>query len=180
MIGRDSGKGEEGLGVGVQVSVKDSARWRDKWTFEKYASQEDYEAGNPYEVNEVEQGNLLLNSGINEMWQLISGASANHFDNTNARLGVGDSETVAEAAQPDLQAATNKVYLAMQDTYPTTGASQKIVFRGISDGSTANFDWREFVAKQNVSGICLNRLVSSQGTKASGQVWTVTLEISLS
>lgn len=176
---RDSGKGKEVLGMGVQTTVKDSAQWHDRWTFEKYASQEDYAAGNPYEVNKVEQGNLLLNSGINEMWDLIAGDSANYFDNTNARLGVGDDDTAAQATDTDL-IGTNTAYLEMETNYPDAGSDEKIIFRGVADGDTANHDWNEFVAKQNTSGICLNRLVTDQGTKASGQVWTVTLEISLS
>ena len=176
---KEVGKGVDTSAVGVQTNLKDAAEWQDTWTFKKYASQEAYEAGNPFEVDVVEQGNLLLNTGINEMWDLIAGDSANNFDNTNSRIGVGDDSTDASATDTDL-IGTNTAYLEMEDGYPDAGSGEKIVFRGVADGTTANHDWDEFVAKQNTSNVCLNRLVSDQGTKASGQVWTITLEISLS
>ena len=67
----------------------------------------------PYEVLEGE-GNCLLNTGIDEMWDLITGDSANHFNNASAQIGVGDSNTAANATQTDLQAATNKTYKGME------------------------------------------------------------------
>ena len=131
----------------------------------------------PYEVIEGE-GNCLLNSGIDEIWDLVTGASANHYDNTNARIGVGDSNTAANATQTDLQAATNKTYKGMETGYPTS-TTQKVTFKASFGSSEANYAWEEWVVKHSTSAICLNRKVESLGTKSTG-TWTLEVEISLS
>jgi len=131
----------------------------------------------PYEVLEGE-GNCLLNAGIDEMWDLIVGDSANHFNNANAQIGVGDSNTAANATQTDLQAATNKTYKGMETGYPTS-TSQKATFKSSFGASDANYTWNEWVVKQASSGKCLNRKVDSLGTKSSG-TWTLEVSITLS
>ena len=131
----------------------------------------------PYEVREGE-GNCLLNSGIDEMWDLVTGGTANHFDNTNAQVGVGDSSTAADPSQTDLQAATNKTYKGMESGYPTS-TSQKVTFKSSFGSDDANYAWNEWVIKQSTSGKCLNRKVESLGTK-SGGTWTLEVYITLS
>ncbi len=160
--------------------LKEGIKWRDKWTLKKYNSYEDYKNNNPYEVSDMGK-NTLLNSGINELWDLVSGDSVNNFDNTNSRIGVGDDATAVDVENDtDLKSTANTEYLTMQAGYPSSGANEKIVFQSEARGDDANFDWKEFVLKQNTSGICLNRLVSDQGTKVQGQIWTTTIEVSLS
>lgn len=151
------------------------------WAIEKFASKEDFLAGKSYEKVDGLK-NLLLNEGINELWTLVGGTGATKFDNSNAYIGVGDSNTAASASQTALQAASNKAYVAMDVSYPTYGTSQKITFRATFDGSTANFAWNEFTVANGNSDAAknLNRLVSAQGTKTSGQIWQVTVEITLS
>ena len=138
-----------------------------------------HERYTPYEV--VEQvGNCLLNEGINNMWTLICGGAATAYNNANARLGVGDSDTAAEAAQTDLQASSNKVYGAMDIGYPIFGTSQKATFKASFDAVTANFAWNEWsVDNGSDAALNINRKVESLGTKTSG-TWTLTVEISLS
>ena len=134
----------------------------------------------PYEVIEGE-GNCLLNGGIDEIWDMVTGAvsGADHiYDNTAAQIGVGDSNTAAAASQTDLQAATNKTYKGMESSYPTS-ATQKATFKASFGDSDANYAWEEWVVKQSTSGICLNRKVESLGTKSTG-TWTLEVEISLS
>lgn len=135
----------------------------------------------PFEICEFE-GNLLLNEGINELLTLACGTGATKFDATNAYLGVGDSNSAAAATQTGLQAATNKLYKAMDSSYPTYGSSQKITFKATFGSSDANFAWEEFSVANGNSDTAknLNRKVSSQGTKSSGQIWELTLEITLS
>jgi hypothetical protein len=146
---------------------------------EPYRGREDefHRLFKPYEVIEGEE-NCLLNTGIDEIWDLVTGASANHYDNTNARIGVGDSNTAANATQTDLQAATNKTYKGMESGYPTS-ASQKVTFKASFGSTEANYAWEEWVVKQSTSAICLNRKVESLGTKSTG-TWTLEVEISLS
>jgi len=124
--------------------------------------------------------NLWLTAGINELFGLFSGASVNYFDNTNARIGIGDSATAANAGQTDLQAATNKTYKAMDATYPTAPSGAAQVFRSTFGTGDANYVWNEFVLKQNTSGICLDRGVQNLGTKVAGSTWVATLTISAS
>jgi len=131
----------------------------------------------PYKVIEGE-GNCLLNTGIDEMWDLITGDSANHFNNASTQIGVGDSDTAANATQTDLQAATNKTYKGMETGYPTS-TSQKATFKASFGASDANYTWNEWVVKHATSGKCLNRKVNALGTKSSG-TWTLEVSITLS
>jgi hypothetical protein len=165
---------------------KESARWLCRFQLSKYrediASYRGREGKfhrlfKPYEVIEGE-GNCLLNTGIDEMWDLIVGDSANHFSNASAQIGVGDSNTAAAATQTDLQATTNKTYKGMETGYPTS-TSQKATFKASFGDSEANYAWNEWVVKQSTSGKCLNRKVESLGTKASG-TWTLEVNITLS
>lgn len=131
----------------------------------------------PYQVIEGEE-NCLLNTGIDEMWDLITGVSANHYTNTTAQIGVGDSSTAAVPTQTDLQAAVNKTYKGMEAGYPTS-TSQKATFKASFGSAEANYAWNEWVVKQTTSGICLNRKVESLGTKSTG-TWTLEVSITLS
>lgn len=132
----------------------------------------------PYEVIEQE-GNCLLNTGIDEIWDLVTGVYnatiANRcFDNTNAKIGVGDSTTTAAATQTDLQAATNKLYKAMESGFPTS-TTQKSTFKSSFGSAEANWTWNEWVVKSTSAtptNICLNRKVESLGTKSTG-TWTL-------
>jgi len=135
----------------------------------------------PFEIVEGEN-NCLFNSGINEMWDLVTGVvtGASHiFDNAAAQIGVGDSSTAANATQTDLQAPTNKTYKGMEATFPTSTA-QKATFKSSFGSSDANYAWNEWVVKQGTSAKCLNRKVDAMGTKASGTTWTLEVSITLS
>jgi hypothetical protein len=165
---------------------KDTAGWLCRYRLAKYHQDiepyrgneaEFYQRFQPYEVVEGE-GNCLLNTGIDEMWDLICGDSANHFTNSYAQVGVGDSTTAANASQTDLQAAANKTYKGMESGYPTS-TSQKATFKASFGDSEANYAWNEWVIKQSSSSKCLNRKVESLGTKSSG-TWTLEVSITLS
>lgn len=134
----------------------------------------------PFEVVHV-KGNVLLNEGITEALNLIGGIAATAFSNANAYLGVGDSATAESAAHTGLQAATNKLYKAMEATYPQV-SGQTITWRAVFGSTDANWAWNEFSVSNTNSdtGDNINRKVSAQGTKASGQTWTLDLQITLS
>lgn len=151
------------------------------WTIRKYVNDLAYQADQPYEVSEFE-GNLLLNEGIGELLDLLCGLGApTAFSNANARLGVGDSSTAEAATQTGLQAASNKTYKAMEAAYPSR-TNQTVTFRSVFGGTDANYAWNEFtvVNAADDTGKNLNRKVSAQGTKASGQTWTLDLTLTLS
>jgi hypothetical protein len=168
------------------MGKKENASWLCRFKLSKY--KEDIEAYRdredefhrlckPYEVIERE-GNVLLNTGIDEIWDLVTGASSDYFNNTNAQIGVGDSSTAADASQTDLQAATNKTYKGMETGYPTS-TTQKVTFKSSFGSSEANYAWNEWVVKQSSSAICLNRKAESLGTKSAG-TWTLEVDITLS
>jgi hypothetical protein len=164
---------------------KEAAKWLCRYSLSKYREDIEKYRGNeaefqrffqPYEVISGE-GNCLLNTGIDEMWDLICGDSANHFNNAAAQIGVGDSNTAASASQTDLQAASNKTYKGMDSGYPAS-TTQKATFKASFGDSDANYTWNEWVVKQSTSGKCLNRKVDSLGTK-SGGTWTIQVDITL-
>jgi hypothetical protein len=170
------------------MEKQDTARWLCRYRLSKYHEDigayrgreaEFHERFKPYEVIEGE-GNCLLNSGINEMWDLITGevsGSGHIFDNTTAQIGVGDSSTAADPSQTDLQ-GTNKTYQGMENGYPTS-TNQKATFKASFGESEANYAWNEWVVKQATSAKCLNRKVENLGTKSSG-TWTLEVSITLS
>lgn len=171
------------------MQKQELANWLCRYRLTKYRQDiepyrgketEFHELFTPYEVIEGE-GNCLLNSGIDEIWDLVTGVSsgADHiFDNAHAQIGVGDSDTAADATQTDLQAASNKTYKGMESSYPTS-TSQKATFKASFGDSEANYAWNEWVVKQSTSAICLNRKVENLGTKSSG-TWTLEVDITLS
>lgn len=161
-------------------TLVEKASYRTQWVIRKYANDADFAADRLLEPPTVIDGNMLLTAGITEMWNLIAGISGTAFSNANARLGVGDSSAAEGAGQTDLQAATNKTYKAMSASYPQV-AGAAITFRAAFTGAEANYSWNEFIV-DNGSGPAkrINRKVSAQGTKASGQTWTLDLQITLS
>ncbi len=163
----------------------ESAKWQCRYKVSKYiedigqfkGSPEEFQRTyKPYELR-LGEGNCLLNTGIDEIWDLVCGDSASHFNNAGAQIGVGDSSTAANAAQTDLQAAANKTYKGMDAGYPAS-ASQKATFKASFNSGEANYAWNEWVVKQSASGKCLNRKVESLGTK-SGGTWVLQVEITL-
>ena len=204
----DFAMGNDNINTRPHVSLFDKGKWVGrfslrKWDFTRADGSIDHETqeafdkdakrgmsnaalqekyGEYFKSDEVIGENLLLNSGINSIiWPAVAGGSYRALNNANARLGVGDSTTAAAATQTALQAATNKAYQAMDATYPTYGSSQQIVFRATFAGGAANYHWQEYVCDDgNSTPIALNRLVSDQGTKTSGQSWQLTLTITLS
>ncbi len=163
------------------MEIDEKGTLKKKWTIRRYADDQAFKNDQPYDVSEFLE-NVLLNEGIAAMWDLICGlGSPTAFSNANAYIGVGDSNTAAAATQTGLQAATNKAYKAMETSYPSR-SSQTVTFRSVFGSTDGNFSWQEFtVANGNSdSAVNMNRKVSDQGTKASGQTWTVDLQITLS
>lgn len=179
----DVGRGVVRLGILNKVMVRDGMlHYHVQWTVRRWASEAAWLAGEASYLTSSFERNLLLNEGINELWTLVCSGSGTKFDNTNAYSGVGDSNAAAVATQTGLQAATNKLYKAMDGGFPTYGTLQKATFRSTYASGDANFAWEEFTIGNGSSdtGKNLNRKVSAQGTKVSGQVWELTTEVTLS
>jgi hypothetical protein len=157
------------------IAMKEFVTYEAQWTIEKYKDG----AIKPYETRNWHH-NCLLNEGINELWTLVAGGSATAYSNANARLGVGNSNTAAQATDTALLGGST-CFKAMEAGYPTYGASQKITFKSSFGSSDGNFAWEEFTVDNGSSpNKNLNRYVSSKGTKSAGETWTLTLDITLS
>ena len=150
-----------------------------KWTIHRYANDKDFKDDKFYNKSEFE-GNVLLNEGITELAKLLIGDTATAYSNGNAYLGVGESTTAASATQTGLL-GSSKTYKGMETSYPSI-ASQTVTWRAVFGSSDANNAWQEFtvVNASTDTGDNLNRKVSDQGTKVSGQTWTLDLEITFS
>lgn len=159
--------------------VTDKGSEKSKWTIRKFRNEEDWKKDKPYEVSEI-KGNILLNEGINELWTVLCSSGGTKYDNANAQLGVGDGTVAEDASQTDLQ-GSNTTWKGMDGGYPTYGTDQKATFRATFQSDEANHGWQEFSVRNGATANKnLNRKVSDQGTKTSGQVWELTLEITLS
>jgi hypothetical protein len=138
-------------------------------------------AGAPIEAHEAD--NLLVNTGIALLEDLLIGAGGTTFANGNTYIGVGDSNTAAAASQTDLQAATNKFKRVMDATYPSR-ASQTLTFRTTYATSEANFSIQEVgvfnAGPAFATGTMLNRIVSNLGTKTSAITLQVTVTVTIS
>ncbi|MGB9886756.1 MAG: hypothetical protein ACPLRW_07160 [Moorellales bacterium] len=154
--------------------VADSSKVRTSWVIEKYDAQ-----GRLYAREEI-RGNLLLNEGITELLTLLIGGSATPFNNTNARIGVGDGTVAASATQTDLQ-GTNKAFKGMDTGYPQV-SGQTVTFKATFGPTEANFSWKEFTVVNGADDTAknLNRKVEDHGTKASGDTWSITVQITIS
>ena len=163
--------------------MQEQINMKKEWTIRRYANDQAFKEDQPYSESKF-YGNVLLNEGINNvLLPLLCGtASPTSYNNANARIGVGndDGDVAASADQTGLQGATT-TFAPMESGYPTV-ASQKATWRAVFDGTSANHAWQEFtvVNAADDTGDNLNRKVSDQGTKASGQTWTIDLEITFS
>ena len=177
---------------------KDKIGWNAKWRIDKFhdptgqiakAMQAGMSLEHALDVYGQEfigtdkfDANLALNEGLEELIDIICGlGSPTKWDSSNARLGVGDSNTAAAASQTGLQAETNKTYKAMDANYPQR-SNQTAEWRATFGSSDANYAWEEYtvVNAASDSGKNLNRKVASKGTKASGETWTLSLQVTFS
>jgi hypothetical protein len=148
--------------------------------------------GEPEESVEI-NGNLLLNAGIQRLEDnlIIVPAATAVFDNTHARIGVGNSATAEAATQTDLQAAagaTNRQFKLQNAAFPVrpgSNGNQSIDWRSDFLTGEANFAWQEWgvdngtANSTTVSAPFLNRKVQSLGTKTTG-TWTMTGTLTIS
>jgi hypothetical protein len=185
MMIEDSMTGNDTVFVGYSSTIDEKATWKTQWKAAYYTGDwtaEDIDngyAGEPSDVRTVD-GNILVNTGIALMLDLLIGAGGTVYSNANAYLGVGDSTTAASASQTDLQAASNKLRKAMDATYPSR-SSQTLTFRCTYASGDANFSIQEqAVFNASSSGTMLNRKVTDLGTKTSASTLQLTLTITIS
>lgn len=196
---RERGRGVDLAQIRAELPVVDNLRWKAKWRIDKFHDPtgaiayhgrrgESIDrlialAPNCYEGRFEQEGNLLLNVGINSIWGLITALnSQTAYSHAAAYLGVGDSATAPTDATKDALQGT-QAFVAMDTSYPTAAGSEVAVWRATYGAAVADFAWNEIgVASGNnppAAGILLNRLVQVMGTKASPASWVASLTITL-
>lgn len=124
--------------------------------------------------------NILVNVGIQLLLDKLIGAAGTVFDNANAYIGIGDSNTAPAAGQTDLQAASNKVRKAMDATFPSR-SGQTMTWRCTFATSEGNFSIQEAgIFNAAAAGTMLNRLLAALGTKTSATTLQVTATLTIS
>jgi len=173
-------------------ALGDTIRYRTRWAVTRWNSEDDreqrliYRPGLALEMFghfpqfSLIPGNLMLNEGLNNLLTHICAASGTKWDSGNAYLGVGTSSSAAAATDTGLVGTA--VYKGMMASFPTYGTSQKATWKSEYLSAEANQAWEEYTLSNSNSnsGSNLNRKCSSQGTKSSGQVWELTLDITFS
>jgi len=121
-------------------------------------------------------GNLLLYEGAEIIGELIGGIGAETpYDNSNARIGVGNGTAVAVATQTNLQGGLT-LYKGMEVGFPAIEGvnNEKLAFQSVFLDTEAEFAWEEFAVDNGAAANkLLNRKVQAQGTKTAGNEWTV-------
>src|SRR3972149_5072649 len=119
----------------MMEKTMDKVSWKAKWRIDKFKDPKGeiasaLQVGMPvakaislyakaFICTEDFEANIALNEGLQELIDVICGlGTPTKWDNTNARLGVGDSNAAEVATQTGLQAATNKTDKAMDTSYP--------------------------------------------------------------
>lgn len=126
--------------------------------------------------------NVLLNEGITELINLICNiGTPTAWDNSNARLGVGDDATAPAPAQIGLLAVTNKLYKIMNAGYPQI-SGQDAIWQSDFIDTEAEWAWLEESISNTAdnAGDNLCRQNTSLGTKPAGQTWRLTATITFS
>lgn len=140
----------------------------------------------PYEESDPIH-NLLTQAGWGRiLTNAIGAATAQGWDSTHTRIGVGTGTAAATTGDTSLNATGTSASWSRVTGVGTTGTgtgTARLTFVSTFGTGDANFAWQEFATDQgtaagvttgNATAPLLNRAVSNQGTKASGQTWTAT------
>ncbi|MGH7849087.1 MAG: hypothetical protein ACREOP_02190 [Thermodesulfobacteriota bacterium] len=164
---------------------KDCIIFKPIWTIWRHKNEDDFGYARErrdldilcFDKSEI-PGNLLLNEGAEVIWTALFAGGITLFNNTNARIGVGDSSTAEADTQTALQGSTS--FKAMDTSFPALSGTgnDTIEFQSVFGSAEGNQAWNEFtVDNGNSANKNLNRKVSAQGTKSSGQTWTIKISI---
>ena len=187
----EKARGEDTVSIKNRRGLVERMIEKAEWKIARYANDADAKLKKVYSKAEalklfgIEQfskveGNCLCNQGINDIWKSICGTGGVQYSNAVANLitGTGSGAATASDTEATFTAGVKK---GMESGFPTYGTSQKATWKSSYGSGDANQVWGEFgVLNAASSGDLLNRKVSAQGTKTSGQTWELSLEITLS
>lgn len=143
--------------------------------YEIYWKVEKYRNGKLYSTQE-DAGNLLLNSGRDLLYQLMTGTGGTPFNNGNSLVYVGNGTTPADATQTGLTGGST-FSKGMETGFPTV-VNGELRFKARFLEPEANFAWKEFGVSNGV--VMLNRKTQDIGTKTSDDEWVFTVAVRIS
>jgi len=166
------------------MSIKENIKAVIKFKVEKFKAKNTEEIEKkklkPYEVVEstLEAIDLdvLLHEGILNMFYHIAGigSSGAKWDNSNARIGVGNSATAPADTDTGLIGAS-QLYKGMNAGYPQQSGDHDLVFQGDFVDGEAEWNWLEECIDNGATDqddLC--RQNTALGTKPAGQTWRLT------
>jgi hypothetical protein len=122
--------------------------------------------------------NILVNTGIQLLLDLLVGAGGTAFNNANAYIGIGTSNTAPAAGQTDLLGTSARKLMDL--TFPSR-SGQTMTWRCTFTTSEGNFAIQEAgIFNAAVAGTMLNRLLAPLGTKTSATTLQVTATLTIS
>lgn len=142
--------------------------------YEIFWQVEKYHEGRLYETLGA-SGNLLLNTGRDLLYQLMTGTGGTPFNATNSKVWVGNGTTPPDASQTGL-VGSSTFSKSMEAGFPTV-VNGELRFKARMAEPEANFAWKEFGVSNG--SVMLNRKTQDIGTKTSDDEWVFTVAIKL-
>lgn len=162
--------------------------WHPAWEVQKWHSPVERVWGfvPPYETRRV-PGNLMTTAGAGRILDLAIGAGGQVFNNSHARIGMGDASTAAAAGDTDLGAAAGSTHrffqmadatfpsrvnniLSMQSTFGASDGNFAVTEVGMDEGTTST---------TTVVAPLIVHKITSLGTKVSPNIWQVSYSVTL-
>lgn len=162
------------------MGISEHSQWRVEWQLEKWADTAHKLSGMAPDEVLYDAQNIVLDTGANEMLNLIAGTGGTAYNSANAYIYVGNNDTPENASQTGILATgSNRAYSAMDTGYPVVNARQ-MIYRASFGDTSANFAWNEaaIVNGTGANAVSMNRKVSNMGTKSTG-TWTLQITVSL-
>jgi hypothetical protein len=200
----DVGRAVDGIGVGALAALAETPRGTTIWRVERWDEDATRWVTRrsgllkpaadafrrllvpSYETSEV-VGNVVTTAGWTRASNLLTNQGATQaLDATHTRIGAGDGAGTAAAGDTDLSASAGSSHRWFQLVSGVgTVSTNTLAFTASFASADGNFAWNEFgidvgnTASSNaVAALLYNHKTSiAQGTKASGQTWSVTATV---
>jgi len=124
------------------------------------------------------RGNKFLTCGVSLLWQLLAG----QVSNPQIGLCGGDSTATVDPSQTCLQGT----HQACVPASSVTISGNQLTVLAIYDENTGNFNWNEVAVADlahqcpNCSYAPIDRFLAQLGVKQPGEVWRLTMTVSIS
>lgn len=199
----DGGRGLDGISVGAAVPLLDGGRVQTRWFVDRWDEEQtrwvvnrsglaapqgdDFHRLNvkPY-ASTVVEGNLITTAGWTRASNLLTNQGGTQaLTATATRIGAGNGGGTAAAGDTDLSASAGSANRWFQVVSGAgTVSTNTLAFSATFASADGNFAWTEFgidvgtptvTSGNTVNALLYNHKTSiAQGTKASGQTWSVT------